>query len=67
MTSLAAILKNDEFRAGLKTSVGENSRRKPINAEVWRDGQSFRLALDPGKLDVVFDPRPESVWQKLAH
>src|SRR5581483_4540558 len=28
-------MSDDEFRAGLETSVGENSRRKPLNAEAW--------------------------------
>ena len=28
-------MNDDEFRAGLRTSVGENSRRKPIDEEVW--------------------------------
>ena len=31
---------------------------KPIAVEVWRDGRSSRRELAPGKLGVVFDPRP---------
>ena len=31
---------------------------KPIPVEVWRDGRSSRRDLAPGKLGVVFDPRP---------
>ena len=34
---------------------------KPITAEVWRDGLSSRCDLAPGKLGVVFDPRPAAV------
>jgi tetratricopeptide (TPR) repeat protein len=31
---------------------------KPIVVEVWREGRSFSRDLAPGKLGVVFDPRP---------
>jgi len=31
---------------------------KPIGVDVWRDGRSSRLDLAPGKLGVVFNPRP---------
>jgi len=31
---------------------------KPVAVEVWRDGRSSRRDLAPGKLGVVFDPRP---------
>jgi tetratricopeptide (TPR) repeat protein len=34
---------------------------KPIAVEVWRDGQYSRRELAPGKLGVVFDPRPAPV------
>jgi len=34
---------------------------KPVAIEVWRDGRSSRRALAPGKLGVVFDPRPAPV------
>ncbi len=31
---------------------------KPIGVDVWREGRSSRRDLAPGKLGVVFDPRP---------
>jgi tetratricopeptide (TPR) repeat protein len=31
---------------------------KPIEVEIWRSGKSLPRELDPGKLGVVFDPRP---------
>ena len=34
---------------------------KPIVVDVWRDGRSSRRDLAPGKLGVVFDPRPAPV------
>jgi CHAT domain-containing protein len=34
---------------------------KLINVDVWRDGRSSRRDLAPGKLGVVFDPRPAPV------
>jgi CHAT domain-containing protein len=42
-------------REDLKT-IPEPGRRVPV--EVWRDGQAARRELGPGKLGVVFDPRP---------
>ncbi len=44
---------------------------QPIPVEVWRDGQSFRPDLAPGKLGVTIDPRPAPVaiaeQRKLQH
>jgi tetratricopeptide (TPR) repeat protein len=34
---------------------------KPIGVEVWREGRSLPCELAPGKLGVVFDPRPAPV------
>jgi len=31
---------------------------KPVPVEVWRNGRSSRLDLDPGELGLVIDPRP---------
>jgi len=46
--------KKDDLKA-----MAEGS--KPIVVEIWRDGQSFRRDLTPGKLGVVLDPRPAPV------
>ena len=42
---------------------------KPIGVEVWRDGQSSRRDLAPGKLGVVIDPRPapEAIAANRSH
>jgi hypothetical protein len=40
-------------------AVPESGR--PIPIEVWHEGQVSRRELDPGKLGVVFDPRPAAV------
>jgi hypothetical protein len=31
---------------------------KPIDVQIWRDGQSSQRELGPGELGVTFDPRP---------
>ncbi len=46
-----AMSKKDDLK------VVENSG-KPIPIEVWRDGVSSRRDLAPGKLGVIFNPRP---------
>jgi tetratricopeptide (TPR) repeat protein len=46
---------------------------QPIMVEVWREGKLFRRELAPGKLGVVFDPRPaplaiaeQNKWHQLV-
>src|SRR5262249_40906469 len=34
---------------------------RPVLVEVWRDGQVARRELSPGRLGVVFDPRPAAL------
>jgi hypothetical protein len=46
-----ALNKNDDLKV---IAVGD----KPIIVDIWRDGRSSRRDLAPGKLGVMFDPRP---------
>jgi hypothetical protein len=48
------LTKNDDHKV-----VAEGD--KPVAIEVWNNGRSWRQELAPGKLGVVFDPRPAPI------